>query len=81
MKEIGCKGTIKWEKNQIYLSFSEREYLRVWLNGTIKWEKNQIYLSFSEREYHYCFSCGAEWDVETGKTRLQEKKREFFLVV
>ena len=23
-----AKGTIKWEKNQIYLSFSEREYLR-----------------------------------------------------
>ena len=46
-----CKGTIKREKNQIYLGFSESEYLRPQAKGTIKREKNQIYLSFSESEY------------------------------
>ena len=40
-----CKGTIKREKNQIYLGFSESEYLRPQAKVTIKREKNQIYLS------------------------------------
>jgi hypothetical protein len=38
-------------KSQIYLGFSEREYLRAQLKGTNKREKSQIYLGFSEREY------------------------------
>ena len=42
MLNVECKGTIKRGKNQIYLSFSEREYLRAKPKGTIKRGKNQI---------------------------------------
>ena len=37
-------GTIKRKQNQIYLSFVEREYLRVANIGTIKQVKSQIYV-------------------------------------
>ena len=36
---------------QIYLQFSEREYLRAQLKDSANRAKMQIYLQFSEREY------------------------------
>ena len=48
---IFCKDTTKREKRQIYLHFSEREYLRPSGQSTIKRGIYQIYLSKSERKY------------------------------